>query len=409
LEDVHVNIERFVSERAGPEAGGRLHTGRSRNDQVTCDTRLFLRAALLEFGEALARLARAVLGQAAAHAGTLMPGFTHHQPAMLTTWGHWLCSYAQGLCRDLERVGHAVDQVNRSPLGAAAAFGTSWPIDREFAAELLGFDGVDSNTLDCIGSRGEHEANAAGVYALAMNRLAVAAQDLILLSHPYWGFLRLADGYVTGSSIMPQKRNPDFAEVIKGKCAWLGGVTAGLLAVPKGTMSGYNRDSQVTKYALLDVVRECQPAPLVLMGALETLTVNSAAMRAALDKGFLAATDFADALARALGLPFRAAYDVAAVAVRLSGEAGHITPQAAGDALRQAGHDPAAAKAVLGDLGDPARILAWRRHTGSPAPDSVRAQVDSLGKELERVAAFIPRRKAQFEQAWQRCAEPPEK
>jgi argininosuccinate lyase len=324
---------------------------------------------------------------------------------MVTTWGHWLCGYVQALCRDLERVAHAVAQVNRNPLGAAAAFGTSWPIDREFTAELLGFDRVDANTLDAVASRWEHEAQAANTYALAMNHLAVMAQDLILLSHPYWRFVGLADAYVTGSSIMPQKRNPDFAEVIKGKCAWLVGMTAGLLALPKGWMSGYNRDSQMAKYAMLDIVRECQPAPVILGAVFRTLTVNQAAMRAALDTGFLAATDFADATARALGIPFRAAYDLAATAVRLSGNAGRITAEAATQALREAGHDAAKVQSVLADLGDPARILSWRRHTGSPAPESVRAQVTALRAEVTGLSASFPQRRAQWDAAWQKCRE----
>jgi argininosuccinate lyase len=405
LEDVHVNVERYVSERGGADAGGRLHTARSRNDQVVCDCRLYLRAALLEFGEALAAFAGSLLEQAGAHVETVLPGFTHHQPAMLTTWGHWLCAYVQGLCRDLERVRHAIDLLNRNPLGSAAAFGTSWPIDRELTAELLGFDRVDANTLDSIGSRWEHEAQAAATYSLAMNRMAVMAQDLILLSHPYWRFVSLPDAFVTGSSIMPQKRNPDFAEVVKGKCAWLVGMTAGLLALPKGWMSGYNRDSQTAKYAIMDIVRECQPAPVILQAVFTALQVNREAMRAALDTGFLAATDFADATARALGIPFRAAYDVAAVAVKLSGAAGRITAEAAAQALQQAGHDAAQARPVLADLDDPARILAWRRHTGSPAPASVRAQIAALRTELTQLSAFLPQRRAQWDAAWQMCRE----
>jgi len=405
MEDVHVNVERFVSERAGAEAGGRLHTGRSRNDQVACDMRLYLRAALLEFGAGLEALARWLVRTAPDHADTVLPGFTHTQPAMPTTWGHWLCSYAQALLRDLERIRHAFDQVNRGPLGAAAAFGTSWPIDREFAAELLGFERVDGNTLDNISSRWEHEAQAAQVYALAMNHLSVMAQDLILLSHPYWGLVRLADAYVTGSSIMPQKRNPDFAEVIRGKCAWLGGMVAGLLAQPKGWMSGYNRDSQITKYAILDVVRECQPAPLVMRGALAAMAVNRDAMRKALERGYLDATDFADALARALDLPFRAAYDVAATAVRLSGDAGRIQPDAARRAVQEAGHPPEAAQSALAGLADPARLVALRRHTGSPAPDAVRAQAAALGQELDQLASALEDRRTRLDTAWQRCRE----
>ena len=403
LEDVHINVERYVSGRAGADAGGRLHTGRSRNDQVACDMRLFLRASLVELGQGVHALVGAVLKSAAEHAETLMPGFTHHQPAMITTWGHWLCSYAQALCRDLERVTHAFTLVNRNPLGAGAAFGTSWPVDRELTAELLGFARVDGNTLDAIGARWEHEAQAAFTYAGLMNHLATMAQDLILLSHPYWGLISLPDAFVTGSSVMPQKRNPDLAEVIKGKAAWVVGTTAGLLAIPKGNMSGYNRDTQQTKYAVLDVVRECQPAPVLMKALLEGAVPDTARMRERLEEGFLAATDFADALARALDLPFRACYEIAAAAVRESGSAGAITAEAARAAVRAAGHDPAAAEAVLSALEDPARILAWRGHTGAPAPEAVRRQIDVLSREAGQAGDFFTQRGAEIQAAFERC------
>ena len=245
------------------------------------------------------------------------------------------------------------------------------------------------------------------MFALAMDHLATMAQDLILLSHPYWGFVRLADAYVTGSSIMPQKRNPDFAEAIRGKCAWLGGMVAGLLALPKGGMSGYNRDSQASKYAILDIVRECRAAPLVMAGALDTLTVEREAMREALGRGFLDATDFADRVAQELKLPFRAAYDVAALAVRGAGNAGRILPAAAERALAEAGHPPERARAILADLSDPARLVASRRHTGSPAPDAVRAQIQALGSELDAAARSLAALRAKVEAAWQRCREWP--
>jgi argininosuccinate lyase len=405
LEDVHVNVERYVSLRAGADVGGRLHTGRSRNDQIACDMRLYLRGAVLELGEGLAALVETLLQSAKGHAETVMPGFTHYQPGMITTWGHWLCAYAQALCRDLERCRFAFDLANRSPLGAAAAFGTSWPIDRELTASLLAFDRPEDNTLDAITARWENEAQIAGTYAMAMNHLALICQDLILLSHPYWGMLTLPDAYVTGSSIMPQKRNPDLAEVIRGKTAWVHGMVAGLLAMPRGLMSGFNRDTQITKYAIMDVVRECQPAPVVLRSLLQGITVNAGRMRERLDEGFIAAADFADLLARTLGLPYRAAYDIAAVAVRKSGSAGRITDTAAREALREAGHDPAAAESVLANLGDPLQIVAWRRHTGAPAPEAVREQIKRLRAELNERSAFLAVRKAALEQAHTHCRE----
>jgi argininosuccinate lyase len=409
LEDVHINIERYVTRKAGPQAGGRLHTARSRNDQVACDMRLYLRARLLELAEGVGALVPVLLEQAREHSDTLMPGFSHHQPAMLTTWGHWLCAYAQSLCRDLERLRAAYDLVNRSPLGAVAGFGTSWPIDRELTAGLLGFARVELNTLDAIAARGEHEAQVAHGCAALMNHLALIAQDLILLSHPYWGMVSLADAYTTGSSVMPQKRNPDLAEVIKGKAGWAAGMASALLGAPRGAMTGYNRDIQFTKYAVMDLLRECLPAPLVLKGAMETLTVNQEVMRERLGQGFLAAVDFADALARTLNLPFRAAYDITATAVRLSGDGGEITPKAARQALKQAKQEPAKAKEVLAALDDPLRIVTWRQHTGAPAKHPVRVAVEALYQEHSRRTSFIARQRRVLDAAHARCRDYAEK
>ncbi len=403
LEDVHINVERRVTRLAGRAAGGRLHTGRSRNDQVATDMRLYLRARLLELAEGTGALAAVLLEQARGHAETIMPGFTHHQPAMPTSWGHWLCAYAQGLCRDLERIKSAYDMVNRSPLGAVAGFGTSWPIDREFAAALLGFPRVELNTLDAIASRGEQEAQVGHACAALMMRLSGIAQDLILLGHPYWGMVSLADAYTTGSSIMPQKRNPDLAEVIKGKAGWAAGMASALLGSTRGAMTGYNRDIQITKYAVMDLLRECLPAPLVLKGAMETLTVHKEAMRERLGQGFLAAADFADGLARTLDLPFRAAYDIAATAVRYSGESGAITATAARRALKEAGRQPERAKEVLAALEQPARVLDWRQQTGAPAPFQVRVTVEALLWELSRRTDFIGRQRRILDDAHARC------
>jgi len=404
-EDVHVNIEAALSERKGAEAGGRLHTGRSRNDQVATDMRLFLRGACLDWGDALAALAATLLDQAQLHIATVMPGFTHMQPAMLTTWAHWLCAHGQALCRDLERVRLAYDLCNRSPLGSGAAFGTSWPIDREFAAGLLGFARVELNTQDAIGARWEHEWQMASAFAAAMAHLSTLAQDLILLSHPYWGMLRLSDRHVSGSSIMPQKRNLDFAEVIRGKAAWTAGMVTGLLAIPKGAMSGYNRDTQITKYAALDVVRECRAAPAVLRAVIAGVTLDAQAIQARLGQGYLAAADFADVLARTLGIPFRAAYGLAATAVRLSGDAGTITPEAARRALAEAGHDPAPLHGMLADLADPARVVGWRTHTGAPAPKAMRTQIAELREQAARLSAFVPEQRAALDAAWLKCRE----
>ena len=268
-EDVHINVEAFVTEKQGADAGGRMHIGRSRNDQSACDMRLYLRSVGLTLFDSVKNMAESLLAQAEEHTESVMPGFTHYQPAMVTTWGHWLCSYVQGLCRDLERISFSISLINRNPLGAAAAFGTSWPIDRKLTTELLAFAKVDSNTLDCIVSRWENEAQLAHTGAMLMNHLSIVSQDLIFLSHPYSRLLQLDDNYVTGSSIMPQKKNPDFAEVIKSKASLAHGFLSSLLGIQKGSLSGYNRDTQVTKYLIMDLIRECEAAPVILQGVFE--------------------------------------------------------------------------------------------------------------------------------------------
>ena len=403
LEDVHMNIERFVTEKAGAEAGGRTHTGRSRNDQVACDMRLYMRSALLDLGQALTELADQLLPLAREHSKTVLPGFSHHQPAMITSWGHWLCAYNQAILRDLERVRHGYDLVNRNPLGAAAGFGTSWPIDREHTTELLAFARVDLNTLDCISSRWEQEAQVAQIFGMVMNHLSLMAQDLILLSHPYWGMVTLPDSYVTGSSIMPQKRNPDFAEVVKGKTAWVHGIVAGLTGLPRAGMSGYNRDSQLSKYAVMDVVRECRSAPTLMQGAFANLRVNEDVMRERLGSGFLMAADFADALARTLGLPFRTCYNIAADAVGRVSDGGIITAQAAAEALTAAGQPPEAAQSILDDLEDPQMVVNWRQHSGAPAHFPVRVQAETMASELATISPWIAKEKKKLDAAYQAC------
>ena len=403
-EDVHINVERYVSALAGEDAGGRLHTARSRNDQIACDMRLYLRQALLELGQGVVGLAQRLLESAGRHTETLMPGFTHHQPAMITTWGHWLCAHAQALTRDLERIALALQLVNRNPLGAAASFGTSWPIDRAFTGELMAFEQVELNTLDCISARSELEAQVAFTCVGLMNHLAVMGQDLMMLGHPYWGMLGLPDSFVTGSSIMPQKRNPDFAEVMKGKTAWVIGMSTGLMGLSKGTMSGYNRDSQWSKYAVMDILRECQPAAPLMRAVFTELKVDQAAMRTRLKEGYLAAADFADALARTLELPFRSAYDIAATAVRYAGDAGEITAEAALRAIEESGHSTRRAEEIVTELSDPSRILARRSHTGSPEPEQVKEQIRRFDAILVQRQMELDTLQRKCERAFERCA-----
>ena len=238
-----------------------------------------------------------------------MPGFTHYQPAMVTTWGHWLCAYVQGLCRDLERLSFSISQINRNPLGAAAAFGTSWPINRKLTTELLAFAKVDSNTLDCIVSRWENEAQLAHAGAMLMNHLSIVSQDLIFLSHPYSGLLQLDDNYVTGSSIMPQKKNPDAAELIRGKSGRVYGNLVSMLTLMKSLPLAYNKDLQEDKEPVFDTVDTVKVSLAVFEGMMKTAEFKKIPMDRVDISGFLTATDMADYLA-AKGVPFRLAHEI---------------------------------------------------------------------------------------------------
>lgn len=406
-EDVHINVEAFVTETQGAEAGGRMHIGRSRNDQTACDIRMYLRDVGLQMKTSVSQLVETLLTLAEAHVHTVMPGFTHYQPAMITTWGHWLCSYAQGLLRDLERLQLAVSLVNRNPLGAAASFGTSWPLDRQLTTELLAFEQVELNTLDCITARWENEAQLAQSLAMLMNRLSVVAQDLIVLSLPYSGMVRIDDAFVTGSSIMPQKKNPDFAEVIKSKASLAHGYLMSLLGIQKGGLSGYNRDTQATKYLILDLIRECEEAPELLTGVFQTLQVQPEQMRAQCEVGFMNAVDLADWLARELGLPFRECYNVLAKAVRLSEPETRITYSALQQALQESGRPELVPQADFERLQDPVRLLAERQHLGSPAPEQVRAQAQAMRQQLQGFQESTSVQKQRISTARERCRNHP--
>lgn len=396
-EDVHTNIEHFVADLMGPEVSGVMHTGRSRNDQTTTVVRLFVRDRLLAFGRALCGLVEAVLRQAEAGVNIPVAGFTHYQPASVTTMGHWFASYAQALLRDLERILSSFDRVNRSPLGAAASFGTSWPIDRSLTAKLLGFAEVQSNSLDCVTNRWEMEADAATAVEFALTHLSIISQDLILLSAPQFGIIEIADRYVTGSSIMPQKRNPDFAEVTRAKAVLVQNLTSSLFGIARGALSGYNRDTQWTKYLILDIFDEAADAPTVFMGVFETLKVNAEQAERSARENFVDAVDVADVLARESGLPFRAAYNVASTAVKESEALGRgsVDPQVVRALAEKAG----SAKSLKLDVGSPHEIVARKSHEGGPAPRTVLAGIRAMRKRLTGYVTQFERRTRAIEQA----------
>ncbi len=313
LEDVHLNIEKRLTELVG-DAGKRLHTGRSRNDQVATDIRLYLRSAIDDITGLLKELQLALLDLAERHADTIMPGFTHMQVAQPVTFGHHMLAYVEMFSRDTERMRDCRKRVNRLPLGSAALAGTTFPIDREHVARTLGFEGVCENSLDAVSDRDfAIEFCAAG--ALVMTHISRLSEELVIWMSPRVGFIDIADRFCTGSSIMPQKKNPDVPELARGKTGRVNGHLIALLTLMKGQPLAYNKDNQEDKEPLFDTVDTLIDTLRIFADMASGITVKAASMRAAALQGYATATDLADYLVKK-GLPFRDAHEAVAMAVR---------------------------------------------------------------------------------------------
>ena len=313
LEDVHLNIEKRLTDKIG-DAGKRLHTGRSRNDQVATDVRLWLRASADQVIVALKKLQLSLLDLAEAHFDTVMPGFTHLQVAQPVTLGHHLMAYVEMLSRDAQRFADCRRRINRLPLGAAALAGTSYPIDRELVAKKLGFDGVCENSLDAVSDR-DFAIEFTFAASLVMTHLSRLSEELILWSSPRFAFIDIADRFCTGSSIMPQKKNPDVPELVRGKTGRVYGHLTALLTLMKGQPLAYNKDNQEDKEPLFDTVDTLLVTLEIYADMMRGITVNKYNMRQAASEGFATATDLADYLVKK-GMPFRDAHEVVALAVR---------------------------------------------------------------------------------------------
>lgn len=313
LEDVHLNIEKSLTDKIG-DAGKRLHTGRSRNDQVATDIRLWLRATCDAAIAGITKLQLSILDLAEQHAETIMPGFTHLQVAQPITFGHHLLAYYEMLKRDASRFVDCRKRLNQLPLGAAALAGTSYPIDREMVANLLGFDGVCENSLDAVSDR-DFAIEFTAASALLMTHLSRFSEELILWSSPRFGFIEIADRFCTGSSIMPQKKNPDVPELVRGKTGRVNGHLVALLTLMKSQPLAYNKDNQEDKEPLFDTADTLLVTLEIYADMLRGITVNKANMRQAAFEGYATATDLADYLVKK-GMPFRDAHEVVALAVK---------------------------------------------------------------------------------------------
>jgi argininosuccinate lyase len=369
LEDVHLNIEARLTQLVG-DAGKRLHTGRSRNDQVATDLRLWLRDEIDTLAGLIAQLQRVLLDQAEQHAELVMPGFTHLQVAQPVSFGHHLLAYVEMLARDAERLAEVRSRVNRLPLGAAALAGTGYPLDRERVARELGMDGLCHNSLDAVSDR-DFAIEFTAAASLCMVHLSRLSEELVLWMSQPFGFVTLPDRYCTGSSIMPQKKNPDVPELARGKTGRVVGHLMGLLMLMKGQPLAYNKDNQEDKEPLFDTVDTLRDTLRVFAGMLAGLQVRADAMAQAALRGHATATDLADYLVRK-GLPFRDAHECVAHAVR-SANARGLDLAALPLAELRALHPliEADVQPVLTLHG----ALAARDLPGGTAPAQVRAQV----------------------------------
>ena len=378
LEDVHLNIEKRLTDKIG-DAGKRLHTGRSRNDQVATDVRLWLRATVDDVLAGIQQLQHSIVDLAEQHAETIMPGFTHLQVAQPVTFGHHLMAYFEMLKRDAERFADSRKRINRLPLGAAALAGTSYPINRELVAQKLGFDGVCENSLDAVSDR-DFAIEFSAAASVLMMHLSRFSEELILWSSPRFAFVDIADRFCTGSSIMPQKKNPDVPELVRGKSGRVYGHLMGLLTLMKGQPLAYNKDNQEDKEPLFDTADTLLVTLEIYADMLRGITVNAANMRQAALEGFATATDLADYLVKK-GMPFRDAHEAVALAVKHAVKKGCDLADLPLEELQQFSH--LIEQDIFGVL-TLEGSLASRNHIGGTAPMQVKQAISRARQYLSQ-------------------------
>lgn len=376
LEDVHLNIEKRLTELVG-DAGKRLHTGRSRNDQVATDIRLYLRAAIDDIAALLRALRMALVDLAEKNAATILPGFTHMQVAQPVTFGHHMLAYVEMFGRDAERMADCRKRVNRLPLGSAALAGTTFPIDRERVAKTLGFEDVCHNSLDAVSDR-DFAIEFCAASALIMTHISRLSEELVIWMSPRVGFIDIADRFCTGSSIMPQKKNPDVPELARGKTGRVNGHLVALLTLMKAQPLAYNKDNQEDKEPLFDTVDTVIDTLRIFADMAGGITVKPEAMRQAALQGYATATDLADYLVKK-GLPFRDAHEAVAHAVRACEQRGCDLAELSTEELQQfselIGPDVHQVLTLEGSV-------AARHHVGGTAPEQVRLAIQRIRKLL---------------------------
>lgn len=378
LEDIHMNIEARLKDLIG-EPASRLHTARSRNDQVATDFRLFVRRACDALAEAITDLQRVLVARAETHVATVMPGYTHLQTAQPVTFGHHLLAYVEMLERDRTRFIDARRRMNECPLGAAALAGAPYPIDRTMTAKALGFDRPTANSLDSVSSR-DFALETLAAATICSSHLSRLSEEIVLWTSPHFGFVALSDAYSTGSSIMPQKRNPDAAELCRAKVGRIAGAFQSLLIVMKGLPLAYSKDMQEDKAATFQAIDDLALALAAMTGMIGDMTVNESAMRAAAMRGYTTATDLADYLVRKLGLPFRDAHHATGAIVATAEKKGVMLNELSLADMRAV--NPNIGEDVFACLTVDASVAA-RTSFGGAAPDNVAAAVRVWKERLQ--------------------------
>jgi argininosuccinate lyase len=382
LEDIHMNVEARLAELVGP-AAGRLHTARSRNDQVALDLKLWVRDAIDMIDQQIVDLQQALAERALEHAGSVMPGFTHLQSAQPVTFGHHLLAYVEMLARDRGRFADARKRLNESPLGAAALAGTSFPIDREMTAKALGFDRPTANSLDSVADR-DFALEALAAAAICAAHLSRFAEEIVLWTTPQFGFVKLSDAFSTGSSIMPQKRNPDAAELARGKTGRIFGALIGLLTVMKGLPLTYAKDMQEDKEGVFDALQTLSLVLAAMTGMTRDMALDVKRMKAAAGAGYATATDLADWLVRRLKMPFREAHHVTGRIVAAASARGVALEKL--PLVEMQAIEPRIDQEVFSVLGVD-RSVKSRTSYGGAAPSNVRRQARLWLKRLAKQSA----------------------
>jgi argininosuccinate lyase len=400
-EDVHSNIESHLIRKYGLEVGGRLHTARSRNDQVALDMRLYLRDVSLDVVSSLGAFIGVLVKRAGRDQGIIMPGYTHHQPAQVTSLGHMWLAFAEALVRDGERFREWYHRFNKNPLGAMTGYSTSFGIDRILTSKILGFDGPCENSLDPIQNRWEAEAELGFAVTVMMNHLSSLAETLILLSTEEFGMLVLDDSFCSGSSMMPQKRNPDPLEIIKAKASVAQGIIVSLTSIGRSLFLGYNRDTQWTKYLIMDLMDECLPAVEVMSGIIDSLKIKEERMATLATKGFIGAPDLVEKLVQEWNLPFRKAKIIVERAVRYTEAAGmdQVSSAALGKALEEEESSLKISERFVLETQKPEFIVSQRKTIGGTSREAMEKNIVALRGKLKSMGKWLGQKRGQEERA----------